>query len=96
MRNDYDIGFYTFITNYMVREGYAKSAFSSEKFSLFDHIETKMTKLTKLLDKIDQKKHPYLCVNDGLKGEPILVKKAMDYFEQRMGEVYPIKTPFEI
>ena len=80
----------------MVREGYAKATFSSDKFAMFTHIVSDINENNRNFEKIEQKIHPYLCINDWLEGSMESITNAIDYFNKRMDKIYSKKTIFEI
>ena len=95
LRSENDIGFYTFILNYMVREGYGIQLFQHRNTMKYTLLTTSKNVMKKEYSIIKKKQHPFVCINDGLNGKKSDVDDSIDEFLIKMEELYPTKTPFE-
>ena len=97
LRTEKDIGFYTFLDNFMYREGYSIQLFNNPKTEKRVSLQ-KVDKPNRNLfeNEISKKKHPFVCINDDMKGDEVVIKQTIEYFVTQMENNYPNKSPFEL
>ena len=97
LRADNDVGFYSFINNFMVREGYSVPYFEHTKIMKYYCLKNKDSPTSAGLRDLKRRKHPFLCINDCLKADdPEEMERGINAFVSSFENVYPNKTPFEL
>ena len=99
LRSDNDIGFYTFIYNFMRREGLTVSFYEHSDLVYYIELTTNRRWVQKDYETLRSKKHPFFCINDGLdkhKGSEKDINLVLNEFQEILNDHFSLKTPFEI